>query len=64
MEDTGVMSSIVQYCSTNEARYMLENLIRTTINKCVVEIQTQNRVNFVRMRKIFVQVTSSLAVFE
>ena len=45
MEDNGVVSSIVQFCSVNEARYIMENLIATTINKAVFGVQTQNRVS-------------------
>ncbi|CAK8681521.1 unnamed protein product [Clavelina lepadiformis] len=50
MEDTSLFSSLVQYCSINEARYLLENLISLTVSKASIGVQTQSRLKDVESK--------------
>jgi len=44
MEDNGMVTGVIQTCSVNEARYMLENLLAMAINKSAVTVQSQSKV--------------------
>nr|CAB3259095.1 kinesin-like protein KIF21A [Phallusia mammillata] len=50
MEDNAMVSNVIQTCSVNEARYMLENLIPMAVTKSAIVVQAQSKMEDLQSR--------------